>query len=222
MLQGAGDDGRPGSLPGPDALNPNVLLFPTAVGMLVPPDPLRRTFSKPQMKVILGANNVANDHGFNFVDAQQNQASNGSASYYAWNPPQTPGVRFIAIDTTSEGGILGPFGPQPTGSSNGNLDHPQFQWLRDELNKADNKGQLVVIFGHHPVRTMDSAVPDEATGPCTGQQHATGTTPSTTATQAAIPTRETRSPCTTATPSRPQSSRATPSRSRSCWPTTPT
>ena len=105
------------------------------------------------------------------------QASNGSASYYAWDPPQTPGVRFIAIDTNSEGGILGPFGPQPSGSSNGNLDHPQFIWLRNELNKAENRGKLVVIFGHHPVRTMDSVVPDEATGECTGTQHSHGDTP---------------------------------------------
>ena len=159
----------PGSLPGPDALNPNVLLFPTAAGMLVPPDPLRRFVSKQQIKAILGANNVDNDHGFGFVDPQQNQASNGSASYYAWNPPQTPGVRFISIDTNSEGGILGPFGPQPTGSSNGNLDHPQFQWLRNELNKAENQGKLIVIFGHHPVRSMDSVVPDEATGDVHGR-----------------------------------------------------
>ena len=167
----------PGSLPGQDALNPNVLLFPTAEGMLVPPDPMRRFASKQQTKAILGANNVANDHGFDFVDPQQNQASNGSASYYAWNPPQTPGVRFIALDTNSEGGILGPFGPQPTGSSNGHLDHPQFTWLRSELNKAENQGKLVVLFGHHPVRSMDSVVPDEATGECTGTQHSHGDTP---------------------------------------------
>jgi uncharacterized repeat protein (TIGR01451 family) len=166
-----------GSMPGPDALNPNLLLSPTATGMLVPPDPKRRLVSKQQLKAILGANNVADDHGFDFVDPQQNQASHGSASYYAWDPPQTPGLRFISIDTTSEGGILGPFGPQPTGSSNGNLDNPQFQWLRNELNKAENRGKLVVIFGHHPVRSMDSSVPDEATGACTGQQHNHGDTP---------------------------------------------
>jgi uncharacterized repeat protein (TIGR01451 family) len=167
----------PGSFPGPDALNPDVLLFPTAAGMLVPPDPRRRFVSKQQIKAILGANNVDNDHGFGFVNHQQNVDSNGSASYYAWDPPQTPGIRFIAIDTNSEGGILGPFGPQPTGSSNGNLDHAQFTWLRSELNKAENKGKMVVIFGHHPVRTMDSDVPDEATGACTGQQHNHGDTP---------------------------------------------
>ena len=143
--------------------------------MLVPPDPLRRFVSKQQMKAILGANNVDNDHGFDFVNPQQNQASNGAASYYAWNPPQTPGVRFIAIDTNSEGGIVGE-GPQ-NGSSNGNLDHPQFLWLRNELNKAENQGKLIVIFGHHPVRSMDSVVPDEATGECTGVQHSHGDTP---------------------------------------------
>ena len=165
----------PGSFPGPDALDPRVLLAPTAAGMLVPHDPLRRFVSKVQMKAILGANNVDNDHGFNFVNPQQNAASNGAASYYAWNPPQTPGVRFISIDTTSEGGIVGE-GPQ-SGSSNGNLDHPQFMWLRSELNNAENQGKLVVLFGHHPVRSMDSVVPDEATGECTGTQHSHGDTP---------------------------------------------
>ena len=50
-------------------------------------------------------------------------------------------------------------------------------WLRSELNKAENQGKLVVIFGHHPVRSMDSVVPDEATGECTGTQHSHGDTP---------------------------------------------
>jgi uncharacterized repeat protein (TIGR01451 family) len=162
----------PGSFPGPD---PRVLLSPTAAGMFVPPDPRRRFVSKQQIKAIIGAHNLDNDHGFSFVDAAQNQASNGSASYYAWNPPQTPGVRFIAIDTNSEGGIVGE-GPQ-SGSSDGNLDHPQFTWLRNELNKAENQGKLIVLFGHHPVRSMNSIVPDEATGRCTGVQHNHGDTP---------------------------------------------
>jgi uncharacterized repeat protein (TIGR01451 family) len=167
----------PGSFPGPDALDPNVLLSPTATGMLVPPDPLRRFVSKQQIKAVIGANHVDDDHGFAFVNPQQNQASNGSASYYAWDPPQTAGVRFIAIDTNAEGGILGPFGPQPTGSSNGNLDDPQFQWLTRRLDAAKAAGKLVVIYGHHPVRSMDADVPDEATGECTGQQHNHGDNP---------------------------------------------
>jgi uncharacterized repeat protein (TIGR01451 family) len=161
----------PGSF-GPD---PNVLLSPTAAGMLVPPDPLRRFVSKQQIKAIIGANNQDNDHGFSFVDPGEDLASNGSASYYAWNPSQTPGVRFIAIDTNSEGGIVGE-GPQ-SGSSDGNLDHPQFQWLRSELQSAERQGKLIVIFGHHPVRSMNTTVPDEATGECTGVQHDHGDTP---------------------------------------------
>ena len=34
-----------------------------------------------------------------------------------------------------------------------------------------------MLFGHHPVRSMDSIVPDEATGECTGTQHSHGDTP---------------------------------------------
>ena len=45
-----------------------------------------------------------NGHGFDFVDPAEDTASNGSASYYAWDPPQAPGFRFISIDTNSEGG----------------------------------------------------------------------------------------------------------------------
>ena len=55
----------------------------------------------------------------------ENQASNGSASYYAWDPPEAPGFRFISIDTLSEGGVV-------EQSSNGNIDDPQFQWLQRE------------------------------------------------------------------------------------------
>ena len=172
--------------------------------MLVPPDPLRRFVSKEQIKAILGANNVDNDHGFNFVDPQQNEASNG-------RPPTTRGIRrrrrasaSSPSTPTRRAASSAPFGPQPTGSSNGNLDHPQFLWLRDELNKAENQGKLIVIFGHHPVRTMDSAVPDEATGDVHGRSStATATLPSTTPTPAAIPTRASRSPCTSGTRSRP-------------------
>ena len=136
----------------------------------------------------------------------QNQASNGSASYYAWNPPQTPGIRFIAIDTNSEGGIVGE-GPQ-SGSSDGNLDHPQFLWLKAELRKAENQGKLVVIFGHHPVRSMDSVVPDEATGECTGIQHGHGDTPEHDTNPGCDPDPRTRSPCISGTRSRPTSSEA--------------
>lgn len=144
------------------------LLQAASQTMLIPPDPQRQFVSKPQIKQVYGEK-IPNDddHGFAFVDAAQRLASNDSASYYAWDPAQTPGFRFISIDTVSEGGVLGPFEPTPTGSSDGNIDNPQFAWLKAELDKAQADGKLIVIFGHHPVRSMDANIPDEAAAQCT-------------------------------------------------------
>ena len=137
--------------------------------MLVPPDPQRQFVSKVQIKQIYGETVAGDDdHGFGLVDKEELEASNNSASYYAWDPPETPGARFISIDTNSEGGVLGPFAGAPTGSSDGNLDDPQFKWLEAELDAAQAAGKLIVVFGHHPIRSMDSAIPDEAASQCTG------------------------------------------------------
>jgi uncharacterized repeat protein (TIGR01451 family) len=159
----------------PDGPDPNVLLSPANVGMLVPPDPGRQFVSKPQIKAIYGASDEGagdDDHGFAHVDPAENQASNGSASYYAWDPRQTPGFRFISIDTNSEGGQTAesfvPGQPATPGSSNGNLDDSQFQWLKAELEAAKARNQLVVVFGHHPVRSMNTEIRDEQAAPCSG------------------------------------------------------
>jgi uncharacterized repeat protein (TIGR01451 family) len=154
----------------PDGLDPSVLLAPPSSFMHVPPDPARRYVSKPQVKAVYGANDVDDDHGFEFVDPAEDAASNGSASYYAWDPPETPGVRFISLDTVSEGGVV-------EESSNGNIDDPQFQWLKGELDAASAADKLIVIFGHHPVRSLNADVTDEAAGPCLGPQHDHGDTP---------------------------------------------
>ena len=89
----------------------------------------------------------------------------GNASYYAWDPPQTPGFRFINIDTNSEGGQTAE--GVASGSSNGNIDDPQFQWLTDELDAAQAADKLIVLFGHHPVRSMNTQIADEQALPCT-------------------------------------------------------
>ena len=161
--------------PPPDGPDPNYLLSPLNVGMLVPPDPGRQFVSKPQIKEIYGATDEGagdDDHGFALVDPAENEASNGSASYYAWDPAQTPGLRFISIDTNSEGGQTAetfvPGQPSTPGSSNGNLDDPQFQWLKGELQAARERDQIVVIFGHHPVRNMNTQIRDEQAAPCSG------------------------------------------------------
>jgi hypothetical protein len=128
--------------------------------------------SKPQIKAIYGANGQDNDHGFGFVDSAQNTASNGTASYYAWDPPQAPGFRFINIDTVSGGGQTAegvPGGASLCGSADGNIDDPQFQWLQSELDAATARDQLIVLFGHHPIRSLCTNIPDEAAQPCTVQ-----------------------------------------------------
>ena len=151
-------------------LDPSVLLSPSSAGMLVPPDPLRRFVDKRQVKATYAANGQSNAHGFGFVDEDENINSNSAASYYAWDPPEAPGFRYIALDTVSEGGIV-------EQSANGNIDDPQFQWLKRELQFASADDKLIVLFGHHPVGSLSSNAPDEAAGACTGINHSHGDVP---------------------------------------------
>ena len=126
---------------------------------LVPPDPRRQFVSKQQYKRVFLNGRQADGHGFAYIDPAQNAASNGAAGYYAWSP--VPGFRFISLDTLSEGGIAGP-------SADGNIDDPQFQWLRGQLDDATATHQLVVLFSHHAIPSLTSQVPDEAAPPCSG------------------------------------------------------
>lgn len=147
--------------------DPNTLLAPLSVGMLVSADPQRRFVSKPEFKAVFGASIAGDDdHGYAYVDPGENQASNGSASYYAWNPPEAPGFRFISIDTASEGGQTAEGAPGLSGSANGNIDDPQFKWLERELKSAQETGKLVVLFSHHSISSMDTLVVDEQAAPC--------------------------------------------------------
>jgi metallophosphoesterase (TIGR03767 family) len=126
---------------------------------LVPPDPNRRFVSKDQYKQIFLTGTQADGHGFGYIDPNQQAASGGSAGYYSWSP--VPGTRFIGLDTVSEGGVAGP-------SADGNIDNPQFQWLRSELEAATAADELVVLFSHHAIPSLTSVVPDEVAPPCTG------------------------------------------------------
>ena len=130
---------------------------PTKIA-LVPPDPNRQYVSKLQYKNIFRAGTQADGHGFDFIDAAQETASNGAAGYYAWSPE--PGIRFIALDTVSEAGVIGP-------SADGNIDDPQFQWLTGQLEAAETADELVVLFSHHAIPSLTANVPDELAAPCT-------------------------------------------------------
>ncbi len=63
----------------------------------------------------------------------------------------------IAINTVAEGDVL---------DSNGNLDDPQFRWLRREIEAAQERGQLIIMFGHHPIASLTNPAPDEDGGDC--------------------------------------------------------
>jgi hypothetical protein len=131
--------------------------------MFVPPDPKRQFVNRIQAKQVFLNGSQRDGHGFRFVDPGQLAASNGAASYYSWTP--TPHLRFISVDTVSDGGIAGP-------SAEGNIDDPQFRWLESELIKARAHRELVVLFSHHGIPSLTSPVPDEAAPVCTvNDQH---------------------------------------------------
>jgi metallophosphoesterase (TIGR03767 family) len=117
----------------------------------VPPDPDRRFVSKEEFRRLMRTGDHA--HGFAYTDAAQLRASDGTASYYAFT---RGAIRFIALDTVAEGG-----------NQSGNLDDPQYRWLASELRAARRHDQLVIVYGHHTMATMDNVLPDEAAKPCT-------------------------------------------------------
>ena len=190
LLQGARHDDV--ATPG---LDPTVLLSPSSAFMLVPPDPLRRFVDKRQIKADLrGQRRRATRTATGSWTRTRTPTRTSRRSYYAWDPPEAPGFRFISIDTLSEGGIV-------EQSSNGNIDDPQFQWLERELQFASADDKLIVVFGHHPVRSLNSNVAGRggrARAPASTTR--TATCPSTTRTPAATSTRASRSRSTSASP----------------------
>jgi metallophosphoesterase (TIGR03767 family) len=132
--------------------DPNFIASLLAGGRRVPPDPDRRIVSKAEYRELMEEGS-SSAHGFARTPRAQLKASNGTASYYATSPRR--GIRMISLDTVAEGG-----------GQNGNLDDPQYRWLRRQLNKAHRRGQLVVVFGHHTLETMSNATADEVAGQC--------------------------------------------------------
>ncbi|HEX6389415.1 MAG TPA: TIGR03767 family metallophosphoesterase [Solirubrobacteraceae bacterium] len=124
---------------------------------LVPPDPQRQFVSKQQYRQLHFTGAQADGHGFGHVSPAELAASKGAAAYYAWSPK--PGFKFIGLDTTSDAGITGH-------SAEGNIDAPQFAWLTSQIAAAEAANQLVVVFGHHPIRSLNASLPDEIAPPC--------------------------------------------------------
>jgi hypothetical protein len=132
----------------------------------VPPDPDRQYVDKRQFKRLHDTGEQPDEHGFAFVDQGELRASRGAASYYSFVPDtRSRAIRYIVLDTLSEGGVVGV-------SSSGNVDDPQWQWLRGELQEAERRNELVVAFAHHATTSLNANAPDEAATRCTvGDEH---------------------------------------------------
>ena len=61
-------------------------------------------------------------HGFGYVSKEQLKASNQNATYYGFTKGK---FRILMLDTNAEGG-----------GASGNIDDPQFQWLKRQLDKV--------------------------------------------------------------------------------------
>ena len=131
------------------------LLTSPARTIVVPPDPDRGFADRPTYKALHATGKQADAHGFALVDPDELSASRGQAAYYAFSP--RPGIRMIAINTVAEGDRL---------NSNGNLDEPQFRWLQGELAATAARGELVILVGHHPIRSLTNNAVDEDAGDC--------------------------------------------------------
>lgn len=123
--------------------------------ILVPRDPARGFADRPTYKRLHDTGHQADAHGFADVDQAELQASRGQASYYSFRPRK--GVRMIALNTVAEGDTI---------NSNGNLDGPQFAWLERELKAAAQRRELVIVFGHHPIRSLTNKATDEQAADC--------------------------------------------------------
>lgn len=81
--------------------------------------------------------------GHGFANRPSSAVANHDG-YYAFTP--RPSLRFIVLDTvTDECGTVV--------CSEGSVDDTQFQWLRNEIVAAEERGQQVMVFSHHTLKT---------------------------------------------------------------------
>ena len=62
-------------------------------------------------------------------------------AHYSVSP--NSGVRFVVLDTVADN------------SSSGNVDDAQFRWLAEQLVAAGARRELVLVFAHHSLRTLN-------------------------------------------------------------------
>jgi metallophosphoesterase (TIGR03767 family) len=103
----------------------------------VPRDPARRFLRKQAwIREHFKTRGRPRGHGF----TQANLAS--GAAHYSFSP--APRVRFVVLDTVADN------------AASGNVDDAQFRWLEGQLATAEARRELVLVFGHHSLRTMNA------------------------------------------------------------------
>lgn len=96
-------------------------------------------------------------HGFNFADtARRVDADTRNDGYYATDAGGGR-VRLIVLNTIIDGvdariplDVL----RNPFALSDGSVDRAQFEWLQDELARSAGRGQIAIVFSHHPDLTF--------------------------------------------------------------------
>lgn len=96
-------------------------------------------------------------HGFNHADiARRIDDDSRNDGYYALDAGRGQ-IRLIVLNTIVDGvdpriplGIL----RNPFALSDGSLDRAQFDWLKAELAASSSRGQLALVFSHHPDLTF--------------------------------------------------------------------
>lgn len=107
-------------------------------GTVVPADPRRRPLPKSDfMREHFDTRGKPEGHGFGARNVATGQGN------YSFKPK--PRLRFIVLDTISE-----------AGGDGGNLDDEQFRWVHRELREAESRREVVMLFGHHSLPTMDN------------------------------------------------------------------
>ncbi|HEX8743693.1 MAG TPA: hypothetical protein VF712_11210 [Thermoleophilaceae bacterium] len=114
---------------------------------IVPPDPRRRPLRKSEyIAEHFATTGAPVGHGYSPANVASGMGN------YSFDPlpnepdapPARPGLRFVVLDTIAE-----------NGGDGGNVDDQQFQWLHQELLAAEARQELVMVFAHHSLRTMN-------------------------------------------------------------------
>lgn len=96
-------------------------------------------------------------HGFNFVEkARFEDADERNDGYYAFDAGNGR-FRMIVMNTIVDGiteGLPPELLRNPFALADGSMDRAQFEWIQRQLNRATRRGQLAMVFSHHPDLTF--------------------------------------------------------------------